>query len=143
MKPTEITLRTGGFTLQLNIPAFFDGASVTSIKRAFALLREDLRENGDVVSRLRIALADWIFFIHCNCSSARRRVREAADTLSKDEALIAAFGSLATTEMKKRLKLERRELKDARAVAKSLHVRLERALKIKNIFEESVENIDY
>lgn len=135
--PESVLIQYDKCRMTLSLPAFFDGSSLTNIRKVFKLLSERPTKMHPHLKRLTA------FSLRGNCISKRRsnlKKREKKKTIEQTaraaESKVACFGTMATKEMKAELLFAQRELKKAALEVKRAKSAFERCGKIKNAYNE-------
>lgn len=113
MRDTQVRITAGSCTLTLNLPIFFEDATLTKIRKALSLLKVDPWENRDAVDALGSFLGEWIAELKENAPAVEAIEQAYKKSVRELESKIACFGTMATHEMRRALYEEQRQHKVA------------------------------
>lgn len=134
--PESVLIQYDKCRMTLSLPAFFDGSSLTNIRKVFKLLSERPHQNAPAFETFDRFFLSWEWYLEAEIKLAESAKERAEQNVRSAESKAACFGTMATKEMKAELLFAQRELKKAALDVKRAKSALERCGKIKNAYNE-------
>lgn len=134
--PESVLIQYDKCRMTLSLPAFFDGISLTNIRKVFKLLSERPRQNAPAFETFDRFFPAWELHLKTQVELKEAGKKTIEQTARAAESKVACFGTMATKEMKAELLFAQRELKKAALDVKRAKSALERCGKIKNAYNE-------
>lgn len=134
--PESVLIQYDKCRMTLSLPAFFDGSSLTNIRKVFKLLSERPHQNAPAFETFDRFFPAWELHLKTQVELKEAEKKTIEQTARAAESKVACFGTMATKEMKAELLFAQRELKKAALEVKRAKSAFERCGKIKNAYNE-------
>lgn len=135
-QPVTVSIWAGTCHLQLNLPIFFEEATLEKIRKVFKLLAVEPCRNESTLILLQRFFPLWQKALETRLESSKIAEKAALSMVRDAERQISCFGTMATKEMKSKLKLEQNKLRSATRAVRRSTADLERCGKIINAYNQ-------
>lgn len=126
--------------MELNLPTFFEQATLTKIRKVFTLLTNEPYLNEETHEKMMLFFKDWQEWLFSEIDKGKNRYVTAYDAEIKAKRNVASYGSLPPSKVyTEQLSEAKKELKSADRWLKARKRELEKSSKLIHEYEKTVK----